>query len=103
MNDIQNTFLKRGIESKNTYSNRMFYKTIYNNGIYYGYPKCCINSYISHHYNEKSFTHIQMCVSGGTGFIPCLRHAQDLCKQNSNISNIIGNRKCPLTFPFDEE
>jgi len=101
MNDIQTTFLNR--TRVNTYSNREFYKNIYKNGIYYGYPKCCINSYISHHYNEKSFTHLQMCVSAGTGFIPCLNHAQELCKRNNSIISIISKRECPFDFPYDEE
>jgi len=103
MNVIQNSFVKKEMENKNTYTNREFYKNIYKNGIYYGYPKCCINSYISHHYNETSFTHIQLCVSSGTGFIPCLRHAEYLCARNMNIETIIGKRECFLAFPSDDE
>lgn len=103
MNYIQNSFLEKSFENKNSYSNRQFYKNIYKAGIYFGYPKCCINSYISHHYNEKSFTYIQVCVSSGTGFIPCLRHAEYLHNRNIDIDTIIGKRECPLSFPNHEE
>jgi len=104
MNFIQNTFIdKFNTDRNNTISNRIFYKNIYKEGIYYGYPKCCINSYIVNHFNCKSFTHVQLCVSAGTGFIPCIQHAENLHKENMHIHTIIRKRECPHAFPFDHD
>lgn len=104
MNDIKHKlFTNHSENNTNSASNRLFYKNIYKEGIYYGYPKCCINSYIANHYNDESFTHIQLCVSAGTGFIPCQQHAFALISQNIDISLIIRNRQCRFDFPMDDE
>lgn len=62
-------------------------------GIYYGYPKCCIDSFMNRNKDV-----IQTKVSFNTGFIPCIDCSKKL-KKPRDIDLIIKNRKCQTIFP----
>jgi len=76
------------IQNQN-YSNKTFYKNMYFQGVSSGYPKCCVYSFIANHFNHTPFTHLQICVSSGTGFIPCIKHSIYLHSNNLQVHSII--------------
>lgn len=76
------------------FNKRILYKNIYNLGIYYGYPKCCINAFIVSQYKDVPF--IVECEGG---FVPCDKHLDMISFGYCNTSDLIQNRKCEIIFP----
>jgi len=64
-------------------------------GKYYGYPKCCIDSFIV---NTKR-TRNQRYVHKGLGFIPCNNCATKIMNGEKTIEQLIKNRIFSKAFP----
>lgn len=70
-------------------------------GEYYGYPPCCVRSFLAF-MNGKGKRHpIQNKNSHPEGFVPCLKHAKLLDKKQTTMRDLIQHRVCSLTFTFD--
>jgi hypothetical protein len=69
------------------------------NGLYYGYPMCCINEFIYRylHHNEN-FSPL-ICENG---FIPCETHARQILDKVVYTKDVIKNRECKWEFPKDD-
>ena len=65
-------------------------------GIYYGYPKCCIEYFISN-VDKKNKDNIM--VANDTGFIPCDNHTELIMKKKLKLNDLIMYRKCKTAFP----
>lgn len=66
-------------------------------GNYFGYPECCVKSFIEKEKKSKSQLIIKKM---GTGFVPCNKHAIDIINKKIKISELICNRKCEKPFPI---
>ena len=64
-------------------------------GKYYGYPKCCIDSFII----DTKRTQSQIYVHRGLGFIPCNNCATKIMNGENTIEELIKNRICSKVFP----
>ncbi len=64
-------------------------------GEYYGYPKCCIDSF-----KRREKSEIQVNVGRNTGFIPCIVCATKVYNKEITLEDLIKNRKCETVFPF---
>lgn len=74
--------------------------TLYGVGLYYGYPKCCIVSFIRDRYSMGFLMRGERRLSG-TGFVPCA----DCSARYTDlelIARINANRGCPKPFPVSE-
>jgi len=64
-------------------------------GKYYGYPKCCIDSFIV----DTKRTQTQRYVNKGLGFIPCNNCATKIMNGENTIEELIKNRIFSKAFP----
>ena len=64
-------------------------------GEYYGYPKCCIDSF-----KRREKSEIQVNVGRTTGFIPCIVCATKVYNKEITLEDLIKNRKCETVFPI---
>jgi len=64
-------------------------------GKYYGYPKCCIDSFI----DDTKRTQSQIYVDKGLGFIPCNNCATKIMNGENTIEQLIKNRIFSKVFP----
>lgn len=64
-------------------------------GKYYGYPKCCIDSFII----DTKRTRCQTSAHKGLGFIPCNNCATKIMNGENTIEQLIKNRICSKIFP----
>jgi hypothetical protein len=64
-------------------------------GKYYGYPKCCIDSFIL----DIKRTRNQRYVHKGLGFIPCNNCATKIMNGENTIEQLIKNRIFSKEFP----
>jgi len=78
-------------------------------GMFYGYPTCCILYFIKYFIIGKK-THVKRldkCIlaCSNTGFIPCYKHAIEVCNNNINIANLIikEERFSSCDFPNDSD
>ena len=67
-------------------------------GKYFGYPTCCIASFVRlEHRDDRGLSDRPLI---GTGFVPC-----KICSQTKTAeqleAEIALNRECPLPFPED--
>lgn len=73
-----------------------------NNGIYHGYPICCINEFIYRYkqsvIDKKNISPL-ICENG---FIPCEKHTQQIIDKVIYIKDLIQNRQCKWEFPKDD-
>ncbi len=77
-------------------------------GIFFGYPKCCIDFFIERtraildSTTKKEFIDAQYLTPAQqqfhAGFIPCPECAETV--DNKTIKNLIKNRICSLEYPF---
>ena len=69
-------------------------------GIYYGYPSCCIQSFI-HDYgtNTVKRTSTQLQVHENSGFIPCHNCATKILAGEITLKQLIADRICSFEFP----
>jgi hypothetical protein len=61
---------------------------IYNNGIYYGYPHCCINEFIL----KRLVLNNNLPIINARGFVPCERHAKQLSENLISTNDLIKGR-----------
>jgi len=71
-------------------------------GIFYGYPECCIDSFI--HIKVKDRTRDQRMIQrttifANTGFIPCHKCSIKILNNIETIDTLIKNRICRHIFP----
>lgn len=75
-------------------------------GQYYGYPQCCIESYLRQcqepYWYEKYFLKYKnlRLRLGMTGFIPCENHMKQINDGTLRPNDLITNRKCKVAYPF---
>ena len=71
-------------------------------GKYFGYPKCCIKSFIDRVEAEeyKMPSRIQQKVCKGTGFVPCSYCAWKVLSKQCTLKDLIVNRKHRVPFPI---
>jgi hypothetical protein len=82
---------------------RKEYKIKYENGLYYGYPTCCINDFVIRTHNEQAHEPLQELAGKYTGFVPCMKCSKKILSKNLSAEDIIKNRKCKNKFPYDDE
>lgn len=66
------------------------------NGLYYGYPKCCIDSFCK---SNGKLTKEQNDVHKNNGFIPCQKCSEKILAGEATLENLITNRVCKKVFP----
>jgi hypothetical protein len=71
-------------------------------GEYFGYPSCCVKSFITFVNGKGKRYPIQNKNSHPEGFVPCWKHAKLLDKKKITMRDLIQNRVCSLTFAFDD-
>ena len=57
-------------------------------GKYYGYPMCCIQAFIKT-YPTNSVTSDQIKASKYTGFIPCVKHTEEILAGKIQLEHLI--------------
>jgi len=71
-------------------------------GEFFGYPKCCVNSFINYLSGKGKRTHLQNKTSHHAGFVPCHNHAKRINKGEITVVDIIDNnnnkRICKIAF-----
>lgn len=65
------------------------------NGNYFGYPDCCIDSFLNKKANPN-----QMILNMNTGFTPCIECSKKVVRP-MDLEKLISNRQCDFEFPFD--
>lgn len=63
-------------------------------GVFYGYPRCCINEFCNDIINDR-FPNRSI---DGSGFVPCKKHYEQIRKGELNLSDLIKNRVCKEEF-----
>jgi len=74
----------------------------FENGIYFGYPLCCINEFIDDLSKGES-PHRRNKLAGiktDGAFHPCRKHTQDILDGKIKIEDLIDSRVCPYPFPY---
>ena len=69
-------------------------------GTKYGYPACCIESFVARGLEEPLFS--QRTAGDGTGFIPCSAHAKQVLRKEITLESLIINRTATTLFPNSE-
>ena len=69
-------------------------------GEFFGYPKCCVNSFINYMSGKGKRTELQNKTSHPEGFIPCNKHAKRIHIGEIDINDIIQNKKRVCTIEF---
>jgi hypothetical protein len=69
-------------------------------GEFFGYPKCCVNSFIRYMSGKGKRTPLQNKMSHPEGFIPCNKHAKRIHMREIDISDLIDTKKrvCSVAF-----
>ena len=69
-------------------------------GEFFGYPKCCVNSFIKYLSGNGKRTILQNKTAHHEGFIPCHKHAKQIHKGEITLLDIIDNNKrvCKIAF-----
>jgi hypothetical protein len=70
-------------------------------GEYFGYPSCCVKSFIRFVTRKGKRYPIQDKNSHPEGFVPCLKHARLLEKKMVTIKELIQNRISKVEFAFE--
>lgn len=76
---------------------RSMRKHCYDTGIYFGYPKCCIEAFCYHQKGKP--TDQQVEASQLKGFIPCPKHTEEILQGKTTLESLIQNRKHYFPFP----
>jgi len=68
-------------------------------GEFFGYPKCCVNSFVKYMSGKGKRTELQNKTSLPEGFIPCNKHAKQISMKQIDICVIIqSQRVCTIDF-----
>jgi len=73
-------------------------------GLYYGYPKCCIEAFSNFmDFDQRSET-VQKANQTviGCGFVPCETCAKKVLAGEIQLKDLIKDRKCKSEFPIDD-
>jgi hypothetical protein len=62
---------------------------MYKTGDYYGYPRCCIKEFMETFYTFGKRTDKQKKASNGLGFIPCVKHAEEILEGKIKVEDLI--------------
>jgi hypothetical protein len=76
--------------------------SIYESGMHYGYPECCIESFRELlHFDNRSLYEALLPKASleNTGFIPCVYHLNQLATGSTHIGTLLSNRVCQIPFP----
>lgn len=90
-------------EVKDLINIRRTYKIMYQTGLYYGYPKCCINAFVLKTVNQQKEEPIQELAGRYTGYVPCVKCSKKITSNCLSVEDLIKNRKCNTKFPYDDE
>ncbi len=72
----------------------------YQTGDYYGYPRCCQNDFYEILCRKKDKTEEQQKAGNGTGFLPCVKHTEEILTEKIKLEDLIlPTRKHPKPFP----
>ena len=77
-------------------------------GAYYGYPECCIESFLSERRENGLVVSFSLRSeaqqkTAKNGFIPCLRHAEQILSKKIKIEDLISpSRQCCQPFSKPE-
>jgi hypothetical protein len=75
---------------------------IYEMGVYFGYPSCCINAFI--HDMVKGTDPRDRNIDGNvTGFTPCNHHVEMVKRRMVRLEDLIQSRVCSKPFPEHNE
>ena len=66
-------------------------------GEWFGYPKCCIDYFVS----GKKISELQYSVANYHGFVPCPEHTEQINNGTLKLNDLIKNRTCKQPFPVD--
>lgn len=69
-------------------------------GLYYGYPDCCIMDFCKRASKVNEPTEAQGKASLGTGFIPCPSCTELVNAGQLTLQDLIKDRVCEAAFPF---
>ena len=67
-------------------------------GEFFGYPKCCVKSFVNYMSGKGKRTNLQNITSHREGFIPCNKHAKQIHMGEIDICDIIQSRICTIEF-----
>jgi len=98
-NSTNNNSTNNNDSSTDNY-NKMRADNFRQNGIYYGYPSCCIEEFIMNNVYEKGCSLISAAYGG---FVPCQKHTQMILNKKINIRDLIGKRSSQYEFPIDTD
>ena len=71
----------------------------YKTGDYFGYPRCCQDEFYAILYNLSKRTENQKKASNNSGFIPCVKHAEEIVAGILRLEDLIlPTRKHPKPF-----
>lgn len=72
-------------------------------GEFFGYPKCCVNSFIKYLSGKGKRTQLQYTTAHPEGFVPCHKHAKQIHKGEIGIKDIIQKHKrvCSIEFKYN--
>jgi hypothetical protein len=71
-------------------------------GLHFGFPECCITSFREGIFKQHKPLYKEFMQATGVknkGFIPCLNHLKQLAEKQTDISELLKNRKCTTSFP----
>ena len=73
-------------------------KKLRRNGEMYGYPKCCIVSFVNNFFKDNKLSRTQSKVHQNTGFIPCKYCSWKIISGKVKLEELITNRTFPGKF-----
>jgi hypothetical protein len=75
---------------------------IFENGIYFGYPLCCIKEFIKdiEEGGEPPVKRVKNIKNIDGSFCPCRKHTQEIYEGKIKQEDLIDGRVCPHPFPI---
>lgn len=78
----------------------MKYPSLVEYGRYFGYPECCIRSFVRGPIFASDRNPVQLKASNHTGFIPCVKHSKQVVSGKIKLEDLIlSTRKESKPFP----
>lgn len=69
------------------------------NGLYFGYPKCCIEDFVNRFPEPPPVERRE--IHNFKGFIPCKECCDKILSGKATLESLITNRICQTAFPSD--
>ena len=70
-------------------------------GRYFGYPDCCITSFIFNIETSLLYRKPEQLEAASHGFVPCPSCAASILSGKKMVDDLISDRVCPLPFPHE--